>query len=162
MIYHLGQKSEENLQGVRPGIVKCVRRAIVLTTVDFSVFEGVRARARQLQLYRSGASRTLNSRHLTGDAVDLVPYVEGRLQWQLPLCQQVAIAMREASLEFGVRLRWGAVWDRELSELDPVRLDREINAYIRRYQAARNDDAHPLIDGPHFEAVELDETRAAA
>ncbi len=152
MSYHLGASSEAQLQGVNPQLVRCVRRAIAMSTQDFSVFEGVRSHARQAELYKSGASRTLNSKHLTGDAVDLVPYVAGRLQWQLPLSQQIAISMREAAQEFGVALRWGAVWDRSLEELDPVRLDREVSAYIRRFEAA-NPDRHPLIDGPHFEIV---------
>ena len=39
-----------------------------------------------------------------------------------------------------------------LEELDPVRMDREVSAYIRRFEAA-NPDRHPLIDGPHFEIV---------
>ncbi len=150
MTYHLGQTSEANLQGVNPLLVKCVRRAIAMTTQDFGVFEGVRSHARQAELYKSGASRTLDSRHLTGDAVDLVPFVAGRLQWQLPLCEQIAISMREAAAEFGIAIRWGAVWDRSLQALDPVRMDREVSAYVHRFEAA-NPDRHPLIDGPHFE-----------
>lgn len=150
MTFHLGATSEANLQGVNPLLVRCVRRAIALSTQDFAVFEGVRSHGRQAQLYKSGASRTMNSRHLTGDAVDLVPYVDHRLQWQLPLCEQVAISMREAAQEFGVVLRWGACWDRELQALDPVRMDREVAAYVRRFEAA-HPDRSPLIDGPHFE-----------
>jgi peptidoglycan L-alanyl-D-glutamate endopeptidase CwlK len=145
--------------------VRCVRRSIVITTQDFGVHEGVRELARQRQLVAAGASRTLDSYHLTGDAVDLVPWIAGRLQWQMPACIQVAIAMREASIHFGVKLTWGAVWDRLLSQLDPTDLDGEIEAYIVRYRKAnppvlvngvwkRRD---PLIDGPHFQG----ERRAA-
>lgn len=153
MSYMLGSASEEHLRGVNSLLVRCVRRAIALTTQDFRVFEGVRTHARQAQLYKAGASRTMNSKHLSGDAVDLVPLVDGTLQWQIPLCCQVAIAMREAAQEFGARLRWGCVWDRELGELDPVRLDREVSAYVRRFEAV-HPDRHPLIDGPHFELAE--------
>lgn len=150
-MFYLGQKSEENLQGVAPELGQVVRRAITQSSVDFSVFEGVRSRARQEQLFRNGASRTLDSYHLTGHAVDLVPFVGGRLQWQQPLCNQIAIAVREAAIHFDVPVIWGAVWDRDLSELQPTELELAIENYSARYKAARGPRAVPLIDGPHFQ-----------
>jgi peptidoglycan LD-endopeptidase CwlK len=149
--FMLGAASESNLQGVDPGLVKCVRRAIATTAVDFSVFEGLRSRERQAKLFAEGASRTMDSYHLTGHAVDLVPYVGGRLQWQMPLCIQVAIAMREAAAHFGVPVTWGAVWDRELFLLDARELADEIDAYVARYRIKNGRNRHPLIDGPHFQ-----------
>lgn len=151
MRFMLGQTSEANLQGVDPDLVRCVRRAIATTSVDFTVFEGLRSKERQSQLYANGVSRTLNSRHLTGDAVDLVPYIGGRAQWQMPGCIQIAIAMREAALEFDVRITWGAVWDRELSQLDPRDLGDEIDSYVSRYRIKNGPKRNPLIDAPHFQ-----------
>jgi len=150
-MFYLGQQSQERLEGLDPGLVKCVRRAITQTSVDFSVFEGMRSRTRQEQLYREGVSRTLDSYHLTGHAVDLVPFIGGRLQWQAAACCQVAIAMREAAQEFKVEVTWGGVWDRLLTQLDPVILQKEIDHYVGRYRAARGPDHHPLIDYPHFQ-----------
>jgi peptidoglycan L-alanyl-D-glutamate endopeptidase CwlK len=151
-LFFLGTQSEKNLEGVAPALVMCVRRAISLSSVDFAVFEGVRTEARQRELVASGASRTMHSYHLTGRAVDLVPYLGKHLQWQLPLCEQVAISMREAAAHFGVTLTWGAVWDRRLGALNPVHIHDEIGEYTERYRAARaNTLAHPLIDGPHFQ-----------
>jgi peptidoglycan L-alanyl-D-glutamate endopeptidase CwlK len=151
MTFFLGQKSEETLIGVDPRIVQCARRAIATTSVDFSVFEGLRSKERQEMLFREGASRRLDSYHLTGHALDLVPFVAGRLQWQMPLCIQVAISMREAAVHFGVPITWGAVWDRELSQLDPRELDDEIEAYVARYRIKHGPKRRPLIDGPHFQ-----------
>lgn len=151
MKFMLGRTSEANLQGVDPRLVQCVRRAIATTSVDFSVFEGVRSRERQAKLFAEGASRTLDSYHLTGHAVDLVPYLDKRLQWQQPLCNQIAVAMREAALHFGVSVTWGAVWDRDLGSLNPAELDLAIENYVARYKAARGPKAVPLIDGPHFQ-----------
>lgn len=161
MTFVLGKTSEDRLIGVRPKLVCCVRYAIKRTTQDFSVFEGLRSETRQRELYLSGASRTLQSYHLTGEAVDLVPYVAGRLQWQMPLCIKVAAVMLEASRDLSVRLVWGAVWDRELASLDPKRLAAEIEAYVVRYRATHPPrivdgelvEAEPLIDGPHFQLV---------
>ncbi len=147
----LGHESEQRLTGLDAGLVRCVRRAISTCSVDFSVFEGMRTLERQKALVAQGVSRTLDSYHLTGHAVDLVPYIGGRLQWQAPACIQIAVAMREAALYFDVPVTCGAVWDRLLSELDPANLDREIQAYISRYKATHGQTAHPLIDYPHFQ-----------
>jgi peptidoglycan L-alanyl-D-glutamate endopeptidase CwlK len=42
---------------------------------------GPRTRERQAALVARGASRTINSRHLTGHAVDLVPLGGGEISW---------------------------------------------------------------------------------
>lgn len=151
MRFTLGRTSEENLEGIDPGLVRCVRRAIATTSVDFQVFEGLRSKERQARLYADGVSRTLDSYHLTGHAVDLVPWIGGRVQWQMPACIQVAIAMREASVAFDVPVIWGAVWDEHLQDLDPTNLEGEIDRYVARYRAARGPKARPLIDAPHFQ-----------
>ena len=139
------------LTGLDAGLVKCVRRAITQSSVDFTVFEGLRTLERQKALLAQGVTRTLDSYHLSGHAADLVPYIGGRPQWQAPACLQIAIAMREAAAHFGVRVTWGAVWDRELTALDPTRLQAEIDAYVARYKATHGATAHPLIDYPHFQ-----------
>lgn len=153
MTFKLGKSSESELLGVHPDIVKVVRLAITLTDIDFSVHEGLRTLERQRKLYASGASRTLDSYHLTGDAVDLVPWVDGHLRWETPLCNQVAAAMHEAALRCGVRLVWGRVWDSELLELEPDRFEEERAGYVARYQRIHGMKKFPLDDGPHFQRV---------
>jgi peptidoglycan L-alanyl-D-glutamate endopeptidase CwlK len=151
-MFHLSETSQNRLENLDPKLVQCVRRAITTTTVDFGVFEGMRSRERQAKLVREGVSRTLDSYHLTGHAVDLVPFIGGRLQWQMPACIQIAIAMREAAFTFGVEMTWGSVWDRKLVSLSPAHLDLEIEAYVARFKA-KNPDKSPLIDGPHFQVA---------
>lgn len=153
MSYRLGATSEQNLLGVHPLVVAVVRRAILITEVDFSVHDGLRTLDEQKALVASGASTTLESYHLTGDAVDLVPYVNGRLRWEMPLCNQIARAMHRAAGELGVRLVWGRVWDTELFELDPDDFDRERELYVLRYLRAHGSKKRPLDDGPHFQRV---------
>ena len=156
-MFALGNTSETNLVGVTPKLICCVRYAIKRTTVDFSVFEGLRSLDRQRRLVAAGASRTMDSYHLTGEAVDLVPYVDKRLQWQMPLCIEVARVMLWASRDLSVPLVWGGVWDRELASLDVDRLEEEIDAYVARWRAANaqawQEGKRPLIDGPHFQKV---------
>jgi len=107
MTYRLGQRSMQNLSGVHPDLVAVVKRAIEITEQDFSVIEGVRNIDRQRQLVAKGASKTMNSRHLTGHAVDLAPYP---LAWDWPLFYPIADAMKLAAKELDVDLEWGGDW----------------------------------------------------
>ena len=149
----LGAQSSARLDAVHPDLAALVRRAIQLTTVDFAVHEGLRTPARQAALVRAGASWTLDSRHLTGHAVDLVPWVDvdgdgrGELRWDWPLIYPIAAAMRRASLEAATPLVWGGVWDTALA-----RLDGSLEDAVADYVARRRALGKPArIDGPHFE-----------
>lgn len=109
--FKLSKRSKKRLKGVHHDLVAVVELAIKLTDVDFTVLEGVRALDAQRSLVKSGASRTLNSRHLTGHAVDLGAYVEGRIRWDWPLYYHIAEAMRRAANDTGITaLEWGGNW----------------------------------------------------
>jgi hypothetical protein len=82
MAFSLSNLSSDRLQGVHPDLVRGVERAIRIRTQDFRVQEGLRTRERQAELVARGASRTMNSRHLIGHAVDLVALEGGELSWQ--------------------------------------------------------------------------------
>ncbi len=109
-MFVLSKKSLDRLSGVHPDLVRVVKRAIEITTVDFAVLEGVRSKSRQEQLVKAGASQTMNSRHLTGHAVDLGAYVSGSVRWDWPLYHKIAAAMKQAASELGVPLEWGGDW----------------------------------------------------
>lgn len=109
MTFKLSQKSIDRLSGVHPDLVSVVKRAIEITEVDFAVLEGVRSLARQEQLYAAKATTTMNSRHLTGHAVDLGAYV-GQIRWDWPLYYKVADAMKKAAAELKVPIEWGGDW----------------------------------------------------
>ena len=109
-MFVLSKKSLDRLTGVHPDLVRVVKRAIEITTVDFAVLEGVRSKARQEQLVKAGASQTMNSRHITGHAVDLGAYVSGSVRWDWPLYHKIADAMKQAAAEVGVPIEWGGDW----------------------------------------------------
>ena len=110
MNYALGTRSKQRLTGLHPDLVAVVELAITKTDVDFTVLEGMRTRTRQRSLYTKGSSMTMNSRHLTGHAVDLGAYVDGEVKWDWPLYHRIAKAMNEAALELKVDLDWGGDW----------------------------------------------------
>ena len=110
MGYRLGARSKKRLEGVHPDLVRVVERAIELTEVDFTVLEGMRTVARQKKLVAKGASTTMNSRHLTGHAVDIGAWVDGTVRWDWPLYYKLAEAMKQAAKELNVDLEWGGDW----------------------------------------------------
>jgi len=109
-MFILGKRSIQRLRGVHPDLVKVVERAIQITEIDFTVLEGLRTNARQRQLVLAGASKTMNSRHLTGHAVDLGAYVNRRVRWDWPLYYKIADAMKQAAQELDVDMDWGGDW----------------------------------------------------
>lgn len=109
-MYTLGARSKARLKGVHPELVKVVERAIEITTVDFTVLEGLRTPERQKALYEAGASQTLNGRHITGHAVDLGAWVDNEVRWDWPLYHKIAAAMLEAARELNVKIVWGGSW----------------------------------------------------
>ena len=132
----LSKLSLGRLEGVNPALVKVVKRAIEITQQDFLVVEGVRSKEECYINYGKGRTAAqciaegvpasyaqpkvakvtwlnnpLDSKHVTGKAVDLVPYP---VDWNdLSKFDQVAKAMFAAAKELGVSIRWGADWDND-------------------------------------------------
>lgn len=104
----LGDRSTKNLVGVNSDLVRVVKRALELSPVDFTVIEGLRTKERQAELMKQGFTRTLNSRHIIGEAVDIVPLP---VDWNNPKpFGLVAEAMKKAADELGVKITWGGSW----------------------------------------------------
>lgn len=134
MTYKLSQRSLDRLKGVDERLVKVVKRAIELSPIDFMVLEGVRSKEQCMINY--GKGRTVSqcqakgvpakyaqpsaakvtwlnnpfaSKHVSGKAVDLVPYP---VDWNdLKKFDAIAKAMLQSAKELGVSVRWGADWD---------------------------------------------------
>jgi peptidoglycan L-alanyl-D-glutamate endopeptidase CwlK len=109
-MFSLGPRSIARLKGVHPDLVKVVERAIEISTIDFTVLEGLRSPERQRALVDTGASQTLNSRHITGHAVDLGAWVDDQVDWSWPLYNKIATAMKEAAKQLNVKIVWGGDW----------------------------------------------------
>lgn len=150
MNFRLSQRSLDRLSGVKPQLVAVVRRAIELTSVDFGVTEGLRTVETQRRYVDTGKSQTMDSKHLTGDAVDLVAYIDGQVSWELNVYDNIADAMKQAAIEQDVGLRWGAAWNIP----DICRWDGSMEAAMNFYiDERRRQGRRPFIDAPHFELV---------
>jgi peptidoglycan L-alanyl-D-glutamate endopeptidase CwlK len=132
----LGQRSLLRLEGVHPDLVRVVKTAAALSDLDFTVLEGLRTVERQKQLVNQGASRTMNSRHITGHAVDLGALIDGSVRWDWGLYLKLGEVMRAASLAEKIPIRWGGTW----------KLLSAIEGPITSKILSRS-----FPDGPHFE-----------
>lgn len=118
MPFTLTQKDLSKLNGVHPDLVRVIVRAATLAPFRFRITEGMRTLERQKQLVAQGKSWTMNSRHLTGHAVDLVPYIDydkdgdidGNDLYAWPLYYKLAPIIKEAAKIEGVKLDWGGDW----------------------------------------------------
>lgn len=146
MTFYFGKKSRAELVGVHPDLTRVVKRALELTSVDFAVHDGKRTIQEQRAYVMAGVSQTMKSRHLTGHAVDLVPYINGKLRWEWPPIYAIARAMKEAAEEFHQPVRWGGCWS-ELASLDEP-LDDRVAEYVQMRKAL---GMSAFLDGPHYE-----------
>ena len=106
------QRSLSSLNGIHPDLRRVIDHALQSSPLDFAVIEGLRTKARQEKLVASGASKTMNSRHLTGHAVDLLPIdpTTGKGEFAWPLYDKLGPAVKAAAKKEGVPLIWGGDW----------------------------------------------------
>lgn len=145
--FKLGEKSLKELSGVHPDLVAVVKRAIEITVQDFAVHDGIRTWEEQKKLVAAGASQTMDSRHISGHAVDLVPYINGKLRWEWDPIYKIADAVRIAAKELNIPIRWGGAWDVTLTNESDSPEDLVVDYVASRKKAGKK----AFIDGPHFE-----------
>lgn len=106
------KRSLGNLKGIHPDLRRVIDRALQESPLDFIVIEGLRTMQRQRELYASGASKTMNSRHLTGHAVDLLPIGKDGAAFDWPLYDKLGPAVKAAAEAEGVAITWGGDWQK--------------------------------------------------
>ena len=113
----MNERSIKKLDGVHPDLVKVVMHADEAVNfsdssrlLGFVVTEGLRTEKRQAQLFAVGASKTMNSRHLTGHAIDLAATINGGVRWDWPLYDKLAEVMKTSAKELNIPIEWGGDW----------------------------------------------------
>lgn len=110
MAWKLGKKSLERLAGVKEPLQAVIKSAIVDSPYDFSITCGLRTVEEQKVLVATGKSKTMKSKHLTGDAVDIAVFVDGKLTWELKYYKTVAAHIKKVAAKLGVKITWGGDW----------------------------------------------------
>jgi peptidoglycan L-alanyl-D-glutamate endopeptidase CwlK len=108
--HKFSKRSLRKMKGVHPELIEVAHKALELTDIDFGVTCGLRTVSEQRKLVSMGKSRTMNSRHLTGHAIDVVAYVNGKVSWEMIHYVRIANAFKMAAKKLGVQIECGADW----------------------------------------------------
>lgn len=105
--FSLTDRDIARMAGIHPDLRRVVLRLASFTTIPFFVIEGLRSEKDQKAMVARGASQTLNSRHLTGHAIDIAPKKD---TWAWPAYHELAKQVKAAAKLEGVALDWGGDW----------------------------------------------------
>ena len=153
-MYKFSKASKKELEGVAPSLQDFANELIRVTNIDFAVHDGIRTEEEQREYVSKGVSQTMNSKHLPqedgyGHALDLVPYVNGKMRWEWTPIYKLMSQAQAVALDHNLELRWGGVWDRAFLELGE-NLEAEVESYAKRI---RSRGQKVFLDGPHLELV---------
>jgi peptidoglycan L-alanyl-D-glutamate endopeptidase CwlK len=122
----LTSRSLKALKGVHPDLVAVTKRAAEIMPNGFIITEGLRSKERQRELFAKGLSKTMNSRHLVGLAVDFAPLLDdGSVTWKWPAFPPVAAAFAQAAKELKTPIVWGGSW-KSFRDGPHIELDRRV------------------------------------
>lgn len=109
-----GAKSRANLKGVKQSLIDVAELAITLCEYDGTVIAGggLRTRAEAEANFARGTG-ILNSRHITGDAIDLIALTPGKgIDWKNQAAfEAIAMAVKISAAILSVPIRQGCDWN---------------------------------------------------
>lgn len=122
------RRSLDNLKGVHLDLRKICHLALINLTsnhsdLDFVIIDGMRTYQEQLKHYETGASKTMDSRHLYGYAIDFMMLVNGKGRWEASYYKIAAPFFKSASRELEVPITWGGDW--KWKDWGHIELDRK-------------------------------------
>ena len=106
----LSELSMKRLEGVDERLKVIVIECAARCPYPFNVSEGLRSIDQQREYVRQGKSRTMNSKHLTGKAVDLYPLTMNRKQVDWSRFEDLADLMFQVASDQGTEIVWGGHW----------------------------------------------------
>ena len=169
-MFTLSKKSRRKLKGVHPDLMWVIQRALEISPIDFVVHEGTRTKVRQKLLIARGKAKAGKKgfkvslyKHCRqadgyGHAVDLVPYYDGKLQWEdKNALKMIADAMIRAYNETPIlycstHMRWGGAWTELITHHNGR--DNTVSAFSMNHlykEKKRAKKKKPFEDMYHFE-----------
>lgn len=111
-MYSFSSKSLYKLKNVHPKLIALV--FLMARKMDLTILEGERTLERQKELYKKGASTTLNSKHIIKDgelfcrAVDIAPYP---INWNdIDRFKEMGVLAKECAKELDIDIVHGGDW----------------------------------------------------
>lgn len=105
-------RSRNAMTGVNPELIAIMEEVRRRSGVPFEVTEGLRDEARQRELLAEGKSQTMDSKHLTGNAVDIfIPTPGGGADWDFESYRPLGEMFKTVAQERGTpQAVWGGDW----------------------------------------------------
>ncbi|WP_338967531.1 M15 family metallopeptidase [Fusobacterium nucleatum] len=109
-MFSFSKASLDKLNGVDLKLVNLMKEAIKNSPYDFKITEGLRTVERQKELVKTGKSKTMNSYHLKGKAVDIAVLIDNKVTWDFKYYKEVASHIKEVAKKLGYVITWGGDW----------------------------------------------------
>ena len=106
----LSELSKKRLEGVDERLTAIVIECAARCPFPFNVSEGLRTVEKQREYVRAGKSRTMKSKHLTGQAVDLYPLTMNRKAVDWSRFEEMADLMFQVASDLNTGIVWGGNW----------------------------------------------------
>ena len=120
MSFSLSNTSKQRLETTNPLIQKIINEALSTSMIDFGIpqYGGKRTVEEQKALYDDNKSKcdgkVKKSYHQTGNAVDIVAYVNGHYTYDTRYYYMLGHHILSTAKRLGVtNLRWGGDWDKD-------------------------------------------------
>lgn len=147
MQYQFDASSMRSLARVHPDLRRIAHRALSISAYPLKVLEGRRRADKQRQLVREGKASIIDSRHVSGHAIDVVAVdypspKHIRLLFNGPATVFVTAAMREAAKQLDLELSCGI----DFAEPDPHHFELPHDSYPARAGSSARRGHDPLPD----------------
>lgn len=123
-MFRFSKKSLEQLDTVDPRLKALAIQVLSVSPIDFTIVQGRRTVAQSAQNIKNGTSFLSDpskSKHVTGEAIDFAPYVNGKLDWDdREKFWTIAKLFKQEAEKMGIKVRLGADWNGNGSYKDEV------------------------------------------
>lgn len=110
--FSFSDKSEQILNTVKIELNNLAHKVLEISPIDFTVVDGWRDKKTQEKLYKENKTKTLNSKHCSGDAIDIVPFINEKPDYNaINDCAFIIGLFYAKAEELGIKIRVGAIWD---------------------------------------------------
>ena len=123
MTFLFSKRSLKNLEGVHHDLVQVAHMALSMSPIDFVIIDGVRTIEEQRILVAKGKSKTMDSRHLTGHAIDIAAWLNGAISWDYGLYEKITDAFDMAAGRLKTPIICGIDWP-SFVDAGHIELDR--------------------------------------
>lgn len=114
-MFNFSRRSMDQLNTVDPRLKKLAIRVLSVSPIDFTIVQGKRTLSESQQNVKNGTSFLKDpskSKHITGEAIDFAPYVNGTIDWNnLDNFWTIAKLFKQEAEKMGINIRLGADWN---------------------------------------------------